>query len=168
MTQKPTIHKTCIYCTKDFLVRKQVDKRGQGKFCSLSCSTFYHSEQRGYALYTKVECAYCKAKFDKLTSNLSGSKSGLYFCNKDHKRLAQRVGGIKEIQPSHYGTGASEYRKIAFDNYPARCNRCPYDKYKEVLQVHHKDKNRKNNSISNLEVLCPTCHAEEHYILPLK
>lgn len=28
-----------------------------------------------------------------------------------------------------------------------------------VLQVHHKDGNRKNNQLTNLMVLCPNCHA---------
>ena len=27
----------------------------------------------------------------------------------------------------------------------------------------HKDRNRKNSEITNLQILCPTCHAEEHY-----
>ena len=30
------------------------------------------------------------------------------------------------------------------------------------LNVHHKDRNRKNNDYSNLEVLCPNCHSIEH------
>lgn len=43
------------------------------------------------------------------------------------------------------------------------CERCGYDKY-EILQVHHKDKNRQNNNLDNLELICPNCHAEEHYL----
>jgi 5-methylcytosine-specific restriction endonuclease McrA len=30
------------------------------------------------------------------------------------------------------------------------------------LTVHHKDRNRKNNTRENLEILCPICHAIEH------
>lgn len=44
-----------------------------------------------------------------------------------------------------------------------KCEVCSYDSYQEVLQIHHKDRNRKNNDLDNLIVLCPTCHAEEHY-----
>ena len=29
--------------------------------------------------------------------------------------------------------------------------------------VYHKDTNRENNDISNLEVLCANCHAIEHW-----
>ncbi len=33
-----------------------------------------------------------------------------------------------------------------------------------ILVVHHKDKNRENNTIENLEVLCPNCHAIRHIV----
>lgn len=43
------------------------------------------------------------------------------------------------------------------------CERCGYNKY-EILQVHHKDKNRDNNELNNLELICPNCHYEEHLL----
>jgi 5-methylcytosine-specific restriction endonuclease McrA len=43
------------------------------------------------------------------------------------------------------------------------CERCGYAKY-EILNVHHKDRNREHNELDNLELLCPNCHAEEHYL----
>jgi 5-methylcytosine-specific restriction endonuclease McrA len=33
----------------------------------------------------------------------------------------------------------------------------------KVLQVHHKDRDRHNNKLENLEMLCPTCHEVEHF-----
>lgn len=43
------------------------------------------------------------------------------------------------------------------------CERCGYSKL-EILQVHHRDRNRSNNRLSNLELVCPNCHYEEHYL----
>ena len=43
------------------------------------------------------------------------------------------------------------------------CERCGYNK-KEILHVHHKDRNRNNNELENLELICPNCHYEEHYL----
>lgn len=43
------------------------------------------------------------------------------------------------------------------------CERCGYATV-EILQVHHRDRNRKNNNIDNLELICPNCHFEEHYL----
>ena len=44
-----------------------------------------------------------------------------------------------------------------------KCERCGYDKY-EILQVHHKDRNPSHNDLINLELICPNCHFEEHYL----
>ena len=43
-----------------------------------------------------------------------------------------------------------------------KCERCDYNTV-EILQVHHKDRDRKNNSFDNLEIICPNCHSLEHY-----
>ena len=43
------------------------------------------------------------------------------------------------------------------------CEKCGHDRY-EILEVHHKDRNRENNNLDNLELICPNCHAEEHYL----
>ncbi|MBX4189597.1 HNH endonuclease [Candidatus Parcubacteria bacterium] len=44
-----------------------------------------------------------------------------------------------------------------------KCERCTYDK-DEILQVHHKNRNRNDNRLENLELICPNCHYEEHYL----
>lgn len=45
------------------------------------------------------------------------------------------------------------------------CCRCGYENA-EALEVHHKDRNRSNNEIDNLEVLCCNCHRLEHRANP--
>ncbi|MGN6312532.1 MAG: HNH endonuclease signature motif containing protein [Rhodanobacteraceae bacterium] len=42
------------------------------------------------------------------------------------------------------------------------CSRCGYSEVKDILVVHHKDRNRTHNDLANLEVLCPNCHSLEH------
>ncbi len=44
-----------------------------------------------------------------------------------------------------------------------KCERCLYNKI-EILQIHHIDRNPKNNSLENLSLICPNCHFEEHYL----
>jgi transposase len=43
-----------------------------------------------------------------------------------------------------------------------KCERCGYISTTTKLGIHHKDRDRLNNSIDNLEVLCSTCHASHH------
>lgn len=39
------------------------------------------------------------------------------------------------------------------------CQLCSWQEQKIPLELHHKDGNRKNNRLDNLELLCPNCHA---------
>jgi hypothetical protein len=44
------------------------------------------------------------------------------------------------------------------------CERCGYGEHPGILQLHHIDRNRKNNDRSNVVILCPNCHTVEHYL----
>lgn len=108
-------------------------------------------------------CAQCNTAFYKSPSKLKSSKSGLVFCKRACKDQAQRIGGITEIQPVHYGT-TEHYRTLAFKAYPNFCSMCGYFKHPEVLHIHHKDGDHSNNAIENLCIVCPTCHEETHFL----
>lgn len=53
------------------------------------------------------------------------------------------------------------YRKLAFDHYEQLgqivCAHCGFG-IRDVLEVAHLDCDRSNNDVSNLVILCPTCH----------
>ncbi len=157
------IEKDCLNCQEKFQASVREVNRGNAKFCNLKCAAEYNGKNRIKPDHTpNVKCALCAKEFFMTTSKQSISKSGLYFCCREHKDEAQRIGGIKEIHPSHYGTTKC-YRDIAFREKEKRCERCGYDKHQAAIVVHHRDRNRNNNFLSNLEVLCCNCHAIEHY-----
>jgi len=139
-------------------------KRGNANFCSRSCGSQLHQYKKSEEREPNVKCALCNTAFYKNESKKKISKSGLYFCSRKCKDKAQRIGGIKEIQPPHYGEGVSRYREIAFSAHPHKCNRCEWDQYIAVLQVHHRDRDRENADPKNLEILCPTCHLVDHFL----
>ena len=162
------IEKPCEECGKLFEAPVREVKRGNGKFCSRKCS----GAARGKKIIAKyklintpnVSCAQCEKEFYKNASDQKNSRSGLFFCCRKCKDEAQRIGGIREIMSDHYGTAHANYRTLAFRELPNECNRCSFDSVTEILQVHHKDCDRKNNTIENLEVLCPNCHTTEHFV----
>lgn len=52
-------------------------------------------------------------------------------------------------------------RLIADGYFEEKCNRCGNTKWlgeKIPLELHHRDGNKENNSLENLELLCPNCH----------
>lgn len=154
--------RVCLNCKNEFDAPIREINRGYGKFCSLSCSSQYNAKLRKSKLLPNTSCAYCGVNFHIPPNKLGSSKSGLHFCCREHKDLAQRIGGIKEIQPSHYGQELS-YRKKALRYLPHKCTRCDYDKNIVALAVHHKDGDHNNNALFNLEFLCMNCHAIEHW-----
>lgn len=78
-------------------------------------------------------------------------------------------GRSKTLSPARYGEGWSKIRIEIYkrDNY--ECQKCSismnecYKKHKVALHVHHKELfvETKNNSVSNLQTLCPSCHRKE-------
>jgi hypothetical protein len=159
------IEKNCLNCSNLFQTEEKYIKRGHGKFCCFNCSIRYRSKLPKKAYIPNVTCSLCGKKFFKRESNKANSKSGLFFCCREHKDLAQRIGGIIEIMPGHYGTGngINKYRENAISKFGVKCDLCGWDKHIAGIVVHHKDRNRSNNSIDNLQVMCACCHAIEHW-----
>ena len=145
------IHNIDFSVTAECFMRGKDNIRGNCPKCS---------EEKNNINRIKVECAYCGKEFYIPKSRLNKSKSGLYFCCREHKDLAQRIDSgnrFNSMRPAHYGT-SSEYRTLAFRSYPHECKVCGWNEDERILEVHHIDGNRKNNNIDNLCILCPTCH----------
>jgi Zn finger protein HypA/HybF involved in hydrogenase expression len=161
------IEVNCAFCNQLHKKNKHEVSRclreGTKMFCSRDCIVKYRAKNK-IPKAPNVVCAYCHKEFYMNKTKQKNSRTGFRFCCREHKDIAQRIGGIKEIQPSHYGTILKDYRTLIQRNDLLKeCNRCNYKEVIEVLQVHHRDRNRNNNDLKNLEVLCPTCHAAEHF-----
>lgn len=144
--KKRIFHKyICCECNKVFYAKKQQD------FCSQEC----FSNSKSFM----AKCYNCGKDFKTLKSRVLHSKSGLFFCSRECKDFAQSIeGGCEAIRPIEYKTGITYYREKAIKNKPMECEECGI-KESDILEVHHKDGNRKNNNLSNLIILCPNCHA---------
>lgn len=164
---KKVVKVNCLECGQEFEALEAEIKRGYGKFHNKECFYSYSKKNRKDSLIKEPNCicAFCSNPIYKAPSKIKNSKSGLLFCNRKCKELAQKQKiGFESILPPHYHTASIiNYRNKAFENLPLVCNKCGYNKYPQVLQIHHIDRNRKNNDINNLLVVCPTCHMEIHY-----
>ena len=143
---------TCEHCKSPY------QRRRQTRFCSLKCSAgVQKKEAEGVA-----SCAQCGKEIRRAAKRLAIPVSGLSFCDRVCKALAQRVeGGQPDVQPPHYGTGKTIYRPRAFKAYGKVCLNCGYSRHERMLDVHHIDSDRSNNELDNLVVLCVWCHGLE-------
>lgn len=115
---------------------------------------------------TIMQCPICypilRKKKNKLARDKHQAKIG--------KRVGVGSGGLQKERlgelSSSFKTGIGTYRKIMQrNNIPFICNHCKKDlagatRYEWC--THHKDQDRTNNDISNLEYLCKRCHQIEH------
>jgi hypothetical protein len=159
--KRKAVETVCNSCNKEFLMQERFFIKNKKHFCSPECSS--NARRKTFEL----TCSFCDKKFERNPSDLKNSRSGHYFCSRECKEEASKVYNnrgvqIAEIQPNHYGTG-NNYKKIAFSVKERKCERCGFNKNEAALVVHHRDRNRKNNSVENLEVLCANCHYVEHY-----
>jgi len=138
----------CSVCNKEIYRRPSQIKATNGKvFCSLICNGIYCRKEN--------PCLVC----GKLISAGLNKKTCSRGCsNKNREGIRYKIGRPKDK--------AILFRTLKLKLLEERgesCGRCTYNKY-EILQVHHKDRNRKNNKFENLELICPNCHYEEHFL----
>ncbi len=126
-------------------------------YCSMKC--FYKARK----VRIQKSCAFCNAKI-LVAPALIRIGSGK-FC--DAECYAKWQSENRRLENSYSWTGGSEktYRDIAKKvvlkkSIPLVCSKCGRQ---ESIIIHHKDLNIKNNKISNLKVLCQSCHVNLHY-----
>lgn len=101
-----------------------------------------------------LNCSYCGKEIFRCPCELKKNKSGFFYCSKKcgnlHKNQIRKENGE--------WNNSQDYRAKAFEIYPHQCAVCGYNEDYRILEVHHIDMNRDNNSIENLIILCPNCH----------
>jgi hypothetical protein len=142
-----TVQRTCAHCCKVFDALHK--KRYTAKYCSRVCSIA--SRRKPLA-----ECPVC-GKPVKAHGNVTCSCA----CANKHFRSGADSPNWRggETGTVKNGINTKEYRRIAFKAHGKHCAICGYDR---VIDVHHLDGDRTNNSPENLIPLCRNHHAELH------
>lgn len=91
------------------------------------------------------------------------------FCSQEHcneyKKQEKIQNWLNGNDQGWTGTGIKDFiRNYLLEKQEYKCEICGWGKKNPYsglipLQIHHKDGNFKNNTISNLQVLCPNCHS---------
>jgi len=146
----------CAICKTGFYAKPFLLNHGWGKYCSRACQ--FKGQMKGKI----VQCFTCGGCVYKGPRALRNSKSGKFFCNKSCQTIWRN--SVVNIGENHssWKDGNASYRKVLKRTGVVRaCVSCDKDD-KRILQVHHKDHNRSNNSVKNLVWLCLNCHHLVH------
>lgn len=146
----------CKICKKEFYAKPSSLKKGWGQFCSSKCQ--YAFRRKGEI----VRCEVCGKEIWRKPRSLRLSKSGKYFCSKSHQTLWRN----QIFSGSHHwnwkGGEEIEHKSFLIKNgIRPVCKLCGCDDTR-ILAVHHKDRNHRNNILSNLVFLCHNCHHLVH------
>ncbi len=138
----------CTVCKKE-IYRRPSELKDRGRvFCSSICY--------GISCQKNIECVVCGKKM------LSGLNKKT--CSRSCANV-NRAGIIYKInQPKNKVITLRRLKIKILKERGGKCERCNYNKI-EILQVHHKNRDRGDNNLKNLELICPNCHYEEHYLL---
>lgn len=174
----------CGVCKKEFQVAAG---RGEtAKFCSQNC---YSKMKTGNFLNTRNKkrvcriCgthfigtsneAYCSRKCKRETTLAKNKPRMTRLCEqcgspftimKWQRYKTLYCSRMCRLLVKPFGVYANGFRR-AFKKrgWPIdRCQWCGYNEHPEILGFHHKDRNRKNNALENIALVCPNCHALEH------
>lgn len=174
--------RSCLNCNKTVMIPK--NRESTFKFCSRSCSFRYKSKNQSinvrckicdsefYVIFFRKETArYCSRKcYYQSLKNKGNTKYTCLFCNKKfigHNAHKRKYCSMKCIQKRNHlewspKTPECVRKMMNVRGLINKCSRCGFSEHKEILGIHHKDRNNKNNKMENLEVLCPNCHSIEH------
>lgn len=79
------------------------------------------------------------------------------------EKINRRLNALDYLETSLPSTHRARLRLIRDGIKEHRCEVCGYENWmgKPIpLELHHKDGNRNNWDIGNLEIICPNCHAQ--------
>jgi hypothetical protein len=137
----------CITCSKRFSVVAR--RRSTARYCSKAC---YYKGMKGRGSI-EMQCACCGVIMRTSPSRSRQKK----FCSRACQGRAKARSVDNPAMPS---TARKRAKRLGL---LTSCQRCDYSERPEILVTHHTDRNRLNNSATNIEILCPNCHAIEHY-----
>lgn len=144
---KIRIGKICQWCNSSFLVILYRDKTA--KFCSRKCWLSFQKRDS-----KEISCVVC----NKLHYRPPSYITNIPTCSLKCRGLAMRSSA-----PSDGADLPSVRGWMKRNGKIQKCSDCGYDSIKEILVIHHINRDRTNNKLENLKVLCPNCHAIEHY-----
>lgn len=133
---------------------KPLGKR-QRMFCSIHCRNSANGRKTGgwnKKEWVVLECDFCGKTYKVVPCRKDTSRHCSRQCH--NTAVSREWDHTGEKNPMWKG-GIQTYRRFK----KKACERC---KTKKNLLVHHKDRNRYNNVIGNLETLCKSCHHKEH------
>ena len=154
-----TVERICEECNNKFTTREIYVKRGDGRFCSLSCASKYGNRIRSESGF--VKCCMCDKIIWRKRKFIINSKN--HYCSRKCKSIAETKGFQKK---KCYGSEKHKHylqKAKLIEKYGIKCQvpNCPNDLMndKRMVQMHHFNGAFDHESTV---LLCPYHHVLVH------
>ena len=150
LNNKQSTIKYCKYCNKE------LPKNSRNLFCNSSCAASYNNKFR----HKNNKCLNCGKDISSKNKFCNNTCQNEY----NYKTFIERwLNGEESGISGKYGVSA-HIRHYLFEKYNNSCQLCGWNQINQYtnkipLQIHHLDGNCLNNSLDNLQLLCPNCHS---------
>lgn len=138
--------KTCPNCGEKFRAKRNETLKHDQKYCCRKCYDEYRAKNKP-SLVVK-NCLQCGKEFVQKYPN---------------QKFCSRSCPMKYFYSDHNNYKGWKTIKISMIEKSPKCSECGFDLMPGILQLHHKDRNSKNNTPDNVVILCPNCHEIDHY-----
>lgn len=142
-----TVRKICETCKKEFFCDRW--KAPTKRYCTERCHWKSRQLPGGYVMRPCSTCGKeVRRRAYRPTVNV--------YCGYECMAKGKVTNAPRTNKWANVRTWFGRFGRMS------KCERCEYCEEPKILVLHHKDRNRDNNHLGNLEVLCPNCHAKEH------
>lgn len=164
--EEPAIKKHIAYVPKErycVICGKELEGH-QLKYCSESCRNRNKYLTEGH----DVVCQECGKTFKSRKPNRKFCSNECSAKQRSKETISKWIEGKYTINPNL--SLPKSIRQFLYEKANYKCEECGFEGYNKatnntILQIHHIDGDSGNNSINNLKVLCPNCHAmTENYM----
>ena len=120
------ITRPCDFCQEPYQAEPRYLNRGQGQYCSRACSGKAKAA-RTLPPEPNVKCAFCNKVFYLSNSKQANSKSGLFFCSKEHQNEGFRENIVKPGPKSDITLKSCDHCGRKWQSRYSTCNVCELD-----------------------------------------
>lgn len=141
--------KKCFNCSSIISYKKK-----KNNFCSRNCSAAFNNKKFVKRKTEPKKCLSCCSLLNK---------GEIKFCNakcQSNYRLKQQIINIENDSNSCSDRLLKKYLIIKNGHMCSVCKLSEWNNQKIPLELEHIDGNSTNNSLNNLTILCPNCHAQ--------
>jgi len=168
--------RTFMFCSQEcYIATRQTHKKGGTVICETCQKEFWvtagrirQTAKNGNAIrFCSMKCYKKDGDLNPFWGKKHKTETVVKFMNNPNRHIFQSGKAnpnYKRFEYNPHKRKSPEAVRRVMKHEGKKCERCGWDLYPSVLEMHHKDRNHNNNAKENITLICPNCHAVDHFL----